>query len=408
MAVKKVVKKGKKRVLVPHQLTSGVWQVSLGIEVHEGKRSWKRKQFKTRSAAQDFCNERRRTILARGEKAAEADSGLVAAWLAMENDLQAAAAGSLLEAGKRALRDAKAVQKVGTAKECFDACHADYSRPGHRRGTYRSELRNRCGRFLRYFGNDRPSIEITPAVIEAYLGTLTNKGDFGTISAWLGWAARNRWLPSNPCNGLKPEAAPHGKVATLETKEAARMLSLAVASEKWDVVAHVAISLFSGLRPAEFRKVSKGDPSAFLLWEHFKGTHLALPPELCKNGRRTGKGRTIKIEKTLETWIAFLRKKQGGVLAGKVVGDNWKKDWESWRKAYWVDGDKRPIRWPKDVLRHSFGSYHLARGRSLAETSFEMENSPKILKKHYWNWETLGSEAEAFWALNPAKVLKMK
>jgi hypothetical protein len=47
----------------------------------------------------------------------------------------------------------------------------------------------------------------------------------------------------------------------------------------------------------------------------------------------------------------------------------------------------------------------LARGKNLAETAFIMENSPKVLKKHYWNWETLGSQAEIYWALNPEKVL---
>lgn len=398
--------KGKKHVMVPFEYAPGKWRVSLGVEIVGGKRIWKRKQFQTKSAAQDFCNERRNAILARGEKAAEVDSGLVLTWMAMETELQAIGAGSLLDAGKRVLRDTKSVQKKGTAKECFDACHADYSRPGQKRGSYRSDLRNRCGRFLRYFGNDRPVLEITPEVITAYMETLPNKGDFKTLSAWLGWAAKKRWLPSNPCIGLTPDAAPHGKVVTLQPHEAARMLRLAVETKDWEVLAHVAISLFSGLRPAEFRKVAKGDDPKFLLWDHFKGEHLALPPELCKNGRRTGQGRTIKIEPTLAAWIDFLREKKGGILTGKVLSDNWKKNWESWRKKNWLDADGKPIKWPKDCLRHSFGSYHLGRGRSLAATSFEMENSPKILKKHYWNWETLGSEAQAYWELFPNAVLK--
>jgi len=59
-----------------------------------------------------------------------------------------------------------------------------------------------------------------------------------------------------------------------------------------------------------------------------------------------------------------------------------------------------------DQLRHTFGSYHLARGKNLGETSFIMENSPKVLKKHYWNWETLGSQAAMYWALTPTKVLE--
>jgi hypothetical protein len=340
-----------------------------------------------------------------------ADGSLVKKWMALNAELKSAGAESLVAVGRRVLKDIKSVTQTGTAQECFDACHK-FHVENKSRGTYRSELRNRCGRFLRFtekpgqpVWKDRPVIEITPEVIEAYLETLPNKGDFKTISAWLGWAAKKRWLPKNPCTDKKPNAGPHGAVVTLSPEEAARMLRLAVETESWEVVAHVSITLFAGIRPAEFRKVAQGDQPAFLYWEYLKGEHFALPPELCKNGRRTGQGRTIKIEPTLAAWIKLLREKNGGTLAGKVLSDNWKKDWKSWRKKHWLDADKKPLPWAKDQLRHSFGSYHLARGKSLEKTSFIMENSPRILKKHYWNWETLGSDAKAFWALTPEKVL---
>jgi len=41
------------------------------------------------------------------------------------------------------------------------------------------------------------------------------------------------------------------------------------------------------------------------------------------------------------------------------------------------DAHKKPIPWAKDQLRHSFGSYHLARGKNPGETAFIMENSPR-------------------------------
>ena len=107
---------------------------------------------------------------------------------------------------------------------------------------------------MKYFCKDqpkRPVLEITSEVIEAYLKTLKNTGDFKTIFAWLGWAAKNRWLPKNPCTGLKPEES-HGNVVTLSTVEAARMLKAAATSEEWDVLATIVISLFAGIRPEEF------------------------------------------------------------------------------------------------------------------------------------------------------------
>jgi hypothetical protein len=30
-----------------------------------------------------------------------------------------------------------------------------------------------------------------------------------------------------------------------------------------------------------------------------------------------------------------------------------------------------------------------------------MGNSEAMVLKHYWNWETLGNDAEAFWAISP-------
>ncbi len=390
--------KGAWATLIPKPLPNGRWIVSLGIV--DGKNL--RRKFKTKADAQDFCNIERANKNEDRTMPDGADGSLVKKWMALDAELKAAGIESLLTAGRRVLKDAKAVTQTGSAKQCFDAFHTALT--GKRRGKYLADLRNRCGRFMKYFGENRSALEITPEVIEAYLKTLKNTGDFKTISAWLGWAAKNRWLPKNPCTGLKPEES-HGKVVTLSTAEAARMLKAAAISEEWDVLATIAISLFAGLRPDEFRKRAKGETPANLLWGDVQDGHLSVRPELCKNGRRSGKGRTVLIEPVLKDWIDLIRLKKGGVLGGQIQPNNWKKIWKNWRDANWLDVDKKPIPWAKDQLRHSFGSYHLARSKNLAETAFIMENSPKVLKKHYWNWETLGSQAEIYWALTPEKLL---
>ena len=388
-------------LLKPKSLKAGGWLVSLGMV--DGKNV--RRRFKTKDLAQEFCNEENANK--KGDKTMPdgADGSMVKKWMALDADLRAAGVESLLAAGRRVLKDTNAVTQTGSAQECFDAFHTALA--GKRRGKYLADLRNRCGRFMKHFCKDRPDrpvLEITSEVIEAYLKTLKNTGDFKTISAWLGWAAKNRWLPKNPCTGLKPEES-HGKVVTLSTVEAARMLKAAALSEEWDVLATIAISLFAGIRPDEFRKRAKGETPADLLWDDYKDGYLSIRPELCKNGRRSGKGRTVLMEPVLKDWIDLIRVKKGGILRGQVQPNNWKKIWESWRAKHWLDADKKPIQWAKDQLRHSFGSYHLARGKNPGETAFIMENSPKVLKKHYWNWETLGSQAEIYWTLNPEKVL---
>lgn len=399
MSAKKV--KGNWAILTPKSLPNGRWIVSLGIV--DGKNM--RRKFKTKADAQDFCNKEKANKKTDNTMPEGADGSLVKKWMALDAELKIAGVESLAAAGRRVLKDTKAVTQTGTAQKCFDAFHAALT--GKRRGKYLADLRNRCGRFIRHFYKDhpdRPVLEITPEVIEAYLKTLKNTGDFKTISAWLGWAAKNRWLPKNPCTGLKPEES-HGKVVTLSTVEAAGMLKAAATSEGWDVLATIVISLFAGIRPEEFRKRAKGEAPANLLWGDIQDGYLSIRPELCKNGRRSGKGRTVLIEPVLQEWIDLIRAKKGGVLSGQIQPNNWKKIWKNWRDEHWLDADKKPIAWAKDQLRHSFGSYHLARGKNLAETAFIMENSPKILKKYYWNWETLGSQSEIYWALNPEKVI---
>jgi hypothetical protein len=52
--------------------------------------------------------------------------------------------------------------------------------------------------------------------------------------------------------------------------------------------------------------------------------------------------------------------------------------------------------WPRNVLRHSFGSYHLAFIRNEALTAAEMGNSPAGIFQHYRALVT-SEAAETFW-----------
>ena len=62
--------------------------------------------------------------------------------------------------------------------------------------------------------------------------------------------------------------------------------------------------------------------------------------------------------------------------------------------------------WHQDILRHTYGSHHLARSQSLEVTARIMGNSPKVLERHYWYWRTRSKDAAVYWDLCPDKVLK--
>ena len=59
--------------------------------------------------------------------------------------------------------------------------------------------------------------------------------------------------------------------------------------------------------------------------------------------------------------------------------------------------------WPKDCLRHSYGSYHLARFRHAGDTAENMgHRSTDMLYKHYRDVIKEQGDIDAFWKLIPS------
>ncbi len=420
-------------VLTPKKLPDGRWQVSLGITSVNGRRKNPRKQFKTRADALEFCNAEKRRKRAHGEITAGADGSKVVEWMKVDTMMESAGVqlsdvrswidldSRLREAGgktltamaQQAVRDMIAVKKHGTVVECYTAWLSYLDKMG-RRGRYLENGRNYCTNFIygdiayrgrkqhadgkevkgwRGFGEERQTLEITPRDIEAYIQY--HPGYYGVLSAWLGWAAKERWLAENPCTGKKPHKAERGGVVTLTNEQTKKLLRNAAKSKDWVVLTYLVVALFGTIRPAEFRKVAKGYKTEELCWEDIKSDGLEVSPELSK----TGSGRVVELEPVLKKWIDYIRSRRGEELVGPMPNKNWCKHWKSWRADHWTG------KWPQDLLRHTYGSNHLARSQSLDVTSRIMGNSPAILQRHYWNWQTRKQEAEAYWNLSPEVVL---
>ena len=62
---------------------------------------------------------------------------------------------------------------------------------------------------------------------------------------------------------------------------------------------------------------------------------------------------------------------------------------------------KLKIEWPKNGLRHSYGSYRLAQVKSAPQVALEMGNSPQMVFAHYRQVVT-ETEAIAWFAISPA------
>ncbi len=141
------------------------------------------------------------------------------------------------------------------------------------------------------------------------------------------------------------------------------------------MLAYVAIGLFAGLRRSEL---------CALEWSEIDIKARTIEVKGAK--AKTRQRRIVTISDTLAEWLALAPKSahpapsrnedfcserlknlcserldEGGSLIRKAIVDNW----------------------PRNALRHSFGSYHYGQYRDENRTAAEMGNSPAVVFRHY-------------------------
>ena len=185
---------------------------------------------------------------------------------------------------------------------------------------------------------------------------------------------------------------PAYKVATREaidilTPDQARILQREVATE---YRAWLVLSLFSGLRAEEVhsRQESK-KPS--LTWDAVKESKIEVPARVSKTKKR----RFMPILPTLQAWLDHIGRPESGRICLRSPSRT-----ETGRLGKLIGGE-----WPRNVLRHSYGSYRVAITQDVPALSIEMGNSVAVIEAHYR--EAVAKEdAEAFWNLTPSEVFR--
>lgn len=185
---------------------------------------------------------------------------------------------------------------------------------------------------------------------------------------------------------------PAYKVATREaidilTPDQARILLREVATE---YRAWLVLSLFSGLRAEEVhsRQESK-KPS--LTWDAVKESKIEVPARVSKTKKR----RFMPILPTLQAWLDHIGRPESGRICLRSPSRT-----ETGRLGKLIGGE-----WPRNVLRHSYGSYRVAITQDVPALSIEMGNSVAVIEAHYR--EAVAKEdAEAFWNLTPSEVFR--
>ena len=143
----------------------------------------------------------------------------------------------------------------------------------------------------------------------------------------------------------------------LQVDEIAALLNAA----DTELIPFIALQAFGGLRRAEAERIQ---------WEavDFDNGLILVSAKIAKNGI----ARHVEINETLKAWLMTERQ-----LSGSVRPPNSRKLMDAARDA------AQRYEWPKNALRHSAASYHLAAYKDAGRTAEMLGHpNPRMLFKH--------------------------
>ena len=226
------------------------------------------------------------------------------------------------------------------------------------------------------------------------------------LSVLFSWAVQFHHMTVNPCKGIQTEESGEKEPPRVLTiREVKELIDLALTEIKepirvgkgksgkgkmsiitvypGDLIPWLTVGLFAGIRPDETLRLD---------WEDidFERRQIDLPAKKTKGRTR----RIIPMEPNLIAWLKPYRPENG---KGRICKNlRWK--FRAFQKAA---GEKwNP--WPKDGLRHSYASYHLAKTQHAGLTSESMgHRDTNMLYRHYRDVIKEQGDIDAFWKLNP-------
>jgi len=342
----------------------------------------KTKTFKTKEAQETFA----RSLLGRvkeiGVDAYRLDESEARTWRAFRADLGEGV--SLAEV-------LRVWRKHGTAANAAlvtDAV-ADYQKARKAEGLNKltlSHLKVIFERFAEKFGK-REVRSIERGDMAEWLDGLglargTVYHHFASMRAFFKWAKLGKLTGDNPCDGIKPPRRVDVDVETLTVAQGIALFAKA-ASENADreLYGRLALEAFAGLRFSSAARIAGADIS-----QDAKG--LTLPADKIKTRRRQY---IDGLPDNLWAWIAWARPADWTMTERQYL--------EAKSKAF----TRADIPHPRNCLRHSFATYHVAAHKDVSRTATLLcHSSPKTLWRHYKGRATEADGVSWFRILPPS------
>ena len=228
------------------------------------------------------------------------------------------------------------------------------------------DLKNRYSVFCGTFGESHVRT-LTPKAIETWLFSLKlsaqSVNNFRSlVGGLLSYGVKHSYLDKNPVENIEKMKVVTSCPEILTPDELARLLDNAATG----VLPLVAIGAFAGVRTAELMRLNWADVD-------FAQVFSMSRPKNSKTARR----RLIKMEPCLIAWLSPFADMRGPIFTGKnlfrylnVMGH--------------VIKAAGLAKWPKNGLRHSFASYHLAKYGDAARLALDLgHTTTKLIFSNY-------------------------
>jgi integrase len=245
---------------------------------------------------------------------------------------------------------------------------------------YLKDIRGLLGDFAKNF--QCPLSAIQPDDLRQYLNGkrvgLVAKGNRRRLLVTLfNFAKAQGWLRANEetaAEALGTYKTKHHDVVIYTAAEIAKLLNAA----EDDFIPYLVLIAFGGVRREELRKG--------LLWGsiNFERGDIIVPAPIAKTNRK----RKIVMSENLLAWLAPYRVKSGPIFAP-----------DPQRRIAKV-AKASGVKWKRNALRHSFGSYRMEQTKNEGQVALEMGNSPQVVKDHYF--EIVDERAaKEYWSIKP-------
>ena len=279
----------------------------------------------------------------------------------------------LLPAVEEYLRRTRGVRLGATVPEVVKEFLAAKEQDGVSR-RYLNQLSSDVNRFAAAF--PCPILNVKSEQIDEWLRGLgvaprTRNGILTGVRTLFTFAKSRSYLSKNEVT--EADSLSKAKVGDTDTEifKPAEMRTLIMAAPR-DLIPYLAIAAFAGLRPAEIERL---DWSAINLQRRII--------EVRAGQSKTASRRIVPISDNLAAWLS------PHIGTGPVAQR------ESYRHLTAL-ASRLAIKWPRNVMRHSFISYRLPLVKSAEQVALEAGNSPAIIFKHYRELATEDDALEWF------------